>query len=114
MIPKGAKKRHQRLEEELRRLLPLLRRHPRVRRVILFGSLAKGVVGLASDIDLIVVMETSKRFLDRLDEIYRFLEPKVALDLLVYTPEEFERMRRGNPFVRAALKEGEVLYEADP
>lgn len=35
------------------------------------------------------------------------------LDLLIYTPEEFARMRaEGNPLVERALAEGVVVHEA--
>lgn len=84
-------------------------------RVILFGSLASGDVGRGSDIDLIVVKRTAKRFLDRLDEVYAAVEPAVGLDVLVYTPEEFETLSRERGFVSRAVATGRVLYErADP
>jgi len=47
-----------------------------------------------------------------LDEIYSTLIPNVALDILVYTPEEFEAMKTENVFVRNAVKEGKILYES--
>ncbi len=83
-----------------------------VRKAILFGSLARGDVTASSDIDLILVMDTTKRFVDRLDDIIRALRPRVGLDVLVYTPEEFEELRRSRAFVQSAVKEGKVIYEA--
>ncbi|MDY7040627.1 MAG: nucleotidyltransferase domain-containing protein [Chloroflexota bacterium] len=103
--------RQRRLEQELERMISLLRAHG-VQRVILFGSLARGDVRLGSDLDLIVVMDTDKRFLDRLDELYRLLDPRIAVDLLVYTPEEFARLRKTSPLVRRTVAEGKVLYAA--
>ena len=38
--------------------------------------------------------------------------PSVALDLFVYTPEEFTAMAETNPFVRRALASGRVVYAA--
>lgn len=67
--------------------------------VLLFGSLVTGEPGLASDVDLLVVWDTPLDFLTR------------TVDLLVYTPREMETMAR-RPFVRHALAEGTVLYEA--
>jgi predicted nucleotidyltransferase len=84
-----------------------------VEKVILFGSLARGDVGSYSDIDLIVVEKTERRFLDRLDGVYSAVLPRLGLDLLVYTPEEFEAMSRSISFVKKALSEGKVLYEKD-
>lgn len=83
-----------------------------VQKIILFGSLAEGDVGRSSDIDLIIVQETEKRFLDRLEEIYVALQPNVALDVLVYTPKEFAQMEQTNSFIRSVLKKGRVLYDA--
>lgn len=42
---------------------------------------------------------------------YEALEPGVGMDILVYTPEEFETMRAGQ-FLRHALHEAKVIYEA--
>ena len=82
-----------------------------VQRVILFGSLARGDPGLASDLDLLVVWDTPLDFVTRTVELYRRLQPRVAVDLLVYTPDEMTRMA-DRPFVRNALDGGKVLYEA--
>ena len=82
-----------------------------VRRVILFGSLARREGGLTSDLDLLIVWDTPLSFLERTVELYRRLKPCVAADLLVYTPAEMERMAH-TPLVRRALAEGKVLYEA--
>ncbi|MGQ9647615.1 MAG: hypothetical protein ACUVWO_13905 [Thermodesulfobacteriota bacterium] len=48
--------------------------------------------------------------IERTVELYRRLQPRVATDLLVYTPSEMERMA-DTPLVRRALEQGKVLYE---
>ena len=80
-------------------------------RVVLFGSLTRGEPGLTSDLDLLIVWDTSLSFLERTAELYRRLRPRVAADLLAYTPAEMEHMAY-TPLVRRALQEGRVLYEA--
>ena len=80
-------------------------------RVILFGSLVWGNPGLTSDIDLMLIWDTPLGFLERTAEVYRRLQPQVAADLFVYTPDELTRMAH-TPFVRRALAEGRVLYAA--
>lgn len=82
-----------------------------VERIILFGSMLHDAADLTSDLDLIVVWDTQLDFVTRTAELYRRLKPRVAVDLLVYTPEEFEEMA-DRPFVRYAVTEGRVLYEA--
>ncbi len=106
-------KRRRELETELARSLEAIVALG-AERVILFGSLATGNVGKASDIDLIIVKETDKRFLDRADEFYLAIDPTKAMDILVYTPQEFEAMQATSSFIRRAVPEGRVLYEARP
>ena len=80
---------------------------------ILFGSYARGTATERSDIDIIFVEQTGDPFLKRLD---RYIGPLVdrlhtSVEALVYTPDEFERMK-DRSFVRTALEEGVVLYES--
>ena len=99
------------LEHELERVTKMLRKDKDIKLLILFGSLARGDISAKSDIDMIIIKDTKKKFLDRLDEIYSILVPNVALDILVYTPEEFKSMKNRS-FIRNAVKEGKKLYEA--
>ena len=101
-----------RVQAELERILARLKEHPNVLRVILFGSLARGECRRGSDLDLVIVQRTDKRFLDRLDEFYRLLAPTVETDILVYTPSEWDELRRDRAFVRRIAGEGVVLYES--
>jgi len=60
--------------------------------VYLFGSCARGVATLRSDIDLCVIVNTlDKRKL--LQEIYLNLEGERDVDLVIYTPEEWLRFK---------------------
>lgn len=101
-----------RLRTELTRMTGILCGHPSVRRVILFGSLAAGEAGSRSDLDLVIVQNTDKRFMDRLDEFYRLLTPKVETDILVYTPREWETLSTTRQFVKKIASQGVTLYEA--
>ena len=107
----GDERRRARLEAELRRILGELPRLG-VERAILFGSLASGRVGRTSDLDLLLVAPSEERFARRLERFYQALNPAVAVDLFVYTPEEFSEMSEANPFVRSAIARGKVVYEA--
>ncbi len=83
-----------------------------VEKAIVFGSHARGTQDRRSDIDLILVMETSERFFERYDRIasIRHALPSVELDILIYTPEELQR-NFDRPFIRKALAEGKLIYE---
>lgn len=98
------------LENALDQLLNELRHRPEVERVILIGSYAQGKRDLLTDLDVIVVMRSDQDFVARTAQLYGDLNPGVDIDLLVYTPAEFEQMRERG-FLKSALKEGEVLYE---
>jgi predicted nucleotidyltransferase len=82
-------------------------------KIILFGSHARGEAGPDSDVDLLVVMpvEGSKR--QKASEIDMALADRlVPLDLLVVTPEEFERGRdQIGSVLQPAAREGRVLYD---
>ncbi|MCS6825818.1 MAG: nucleotidyltransferase domain-containing protein [Caldilinea sp.] len=100
------------LNDALQRILAQLRRRPEVERVILFGSYAAGRKDLFTDLDLLVVMESTEDFLTRTARLRQDLTASVDLDLLVYTPEEFTQMHdRG--FLRHILATGQVLYERE-
>ena len=81
------------------------------RRIVLFGSHAKGTADPESDVDLIIVYDTEKRFLDRLGELYTAWRLPGAVEILAYTPTEFEDLIASRPFVRDIVASGTVLYE---
>jgi predicted nucleotidyltransferase len=99
------------LEEELKRYVATLVEKIDPQRIILFGSLAFGRAHLWSDIDLVVVADTDRPFLDRTKELLLLLRPQVGLDLLVYTPAEFAALSREPSFFQQEILQGKVLYE---
>jgi predicted nucleotidyltransferase len=82
-------------------------------RVILFGSYARGEVTKDSDIDLLVVAETSLTPSERYSAVRRLLaDVPAGFDIIVKTPEEYARWRSVvNNIVYFADKYGKVLYE---
>ena len=85
--------------------------------VILFGSQARGTADARSDFDLLVVCSLDTRLGSRralmvaMDRALRGLD--VATDIIVLTPEEFDRDRHiPGTVARPAWREGIVLYEA--
>lgn len=100
------------LEAEVKRYLTVLAEQYRPQKVLLFGSMAGGETGEWSDLDLVIIKETDRRFLDRTKEVMQLLRPRVGVDILVYTPAEFERLSRERAFVRDEIVgKGKVLYE---
>jgi len=102
------------LERELSRWLPLLIAHEQPDKIILFGSYCTGQVGEWSDLDLVIVKKTKTPFLDRTRQVLELLKPQVGVDVLVYTPAEFEQLSQERPFVRREIvAKGKVIYERD-
>lgn len=100
------------LERELERWLPLLIAQENPDKIILFGSCCHGQIEEWSDLDLVIIKETQTPFLDRTRQVLALLKPRVGLDVLVYTPEEFERLRQERAFVRDEIaSKGKVIYE---
>jgi uncharacterized protein len=79
--------------------------------IILFGSWARGTASRRSDIDLLIIWETSTPPLDRIGIVLTLLKdaPR-SIDAIVYTPSEL-RHRANSPFIRQVLQEGVILYE---
>ena len=98
------------LETSLNRIITQVIEIPEIIKVISFGSYASGRRDLFTDLDLIVIMETEKEFIRRTADLYQLLKSDVDMDLLVYTPEEFIKMKEGS-FLRKALQDGQVIYE---
>lgn len=83
--------------------------HPR--RIILFGSRARGDARPDSDVDLLVEMESDKSFYQRGYEVELLFTPRPwAMDLLVFTPEELKERAR-LPFFKTIAREGKTIYE---
>ncbi len=106
------KQREKLLHEELTRIVKILVEKYMPEKIILFGSLVGGHVHEWSDIDLLIVKETSQRPIDRVLEVARLVRPKVGVDFFVYTPSEVDLcLKEEVSFLRNVLKQGKILYE---
>ena len=73
-------------------------------KIILFGSITREDWDDKSDVDLIVVYNTEKRFMDRLKELYLSWHIPKAVDILAYTPHEFNTMVNESFFIQDILQ----------
>ncbi len=89
----------------------LVRDHPEIERILLFGSFATGQAVPGSDLDLLVVLsDTNRRFLDRIP-LYTPGGCGVGVDVFPYTRAEIQTMlAAGNFFITRALAEGVPIY----
>ncbi len=81
-----------------------------VEKISLFGSYARGKIDLFTDLDVLVIIDTDKPFIERTAEIHSLLALPVDADILCYTPEEFQSMK-DTPFFKKVLADEVVLYE---
>jgi hypothetical protein len=91
--------------------LPRLRDRLAPLQAIAFGSRVRGDALSTSDLDLILVSPWFPQtpFLRRPVAVLELLDYPAGLELLCYTPEEFEQKRTELGIVRVALQEGIVL-----
>ena len=82
-------------------------------RVILFGSYAQGTQSADSDIDLLVVADTTLSSTERYCAVRRLLaDVPCSFDIIVRTPEEYSHWRSVvNNIVYFADKYGKIIYE---
>ncbi|RJO68020.1 MAG: nucleotidyltransferase domain-containing protein [Myxococcales bacterium] len=85
--------------------------HPR--RIVLFGSRARGDARPDSDYDFFVEMETDQKPSKRRLAISKLFGIREwAMDIIVYTPEEVEGLKGvKSSFLSVIEQEGRVLYE---
>jgi uncharacterized protein len=81
-------------------------------KIILFGSAARGEFEKANDLDFLIIKDDVPYLgIDRMRELDEIIDRNIATDMLVYRPSEFDqRVALGDPFIKAILKEGRILY----
>ncbi len=84
-------------------------------KIILFGSYSYGNPDKDSDIDLLIIKETSERPIDRrvaVSSIISDRQLRTPVEPIVLTPNELaSSVRIGDQFVQEILDKGDVLYE---
>ena len=82
-------------------------------KIILFGSRARGTARPGSDVDLLIVADSTQPRFKRAARFYGALRDlPVPMDILVFTPQEIREWSGvRQAFVTTAVREGKVLYE---
>jgi predicted nucleotidyltransferase len=97
-------------QTRLKAIADRLRRDYGAARVILFGSAARDMATEHSDIDLLVIAETSERFYERAASVLRTVrELSYGLPLapIVLTAKELQaRLERGDQFIAEVVGTG--------
>lgn len=105
-------------EKLLQEMTDLIVREVKPRKIILFGSHARGTAHADSDLDFLVVedgpfdAQRSRRAeMTRLWNVV--FDYYVPIDFLVFTPQEIEKWKdTKNHVIAHALREGRTMYES--
>lgn len=82
-------------------------------RIILFGSYAYGKPRPESDVDLLVIMETTQSEIQQAIQILQAIDYRFGLDLIVHTPQRLsQRITWGDAFLKEITSHGKVMYES--
>jgi len=102
------------LGKELHKILATLIEEYKPEKIVLFGSLATGRVREWSDIDLLIIKETSTRRLYRRAEALKGIERNVPIDVIILTTGEVRLLRNESSFfIKDIFEKGSVLYEKE-
>ena len=104
--------RRRELEIAVDRFVAVCRERPDVRAVYAFGSFASGEIGPRSDLDLLVVRETTIRGIERGTDLAAEADLGIALDLIVVTPAEYREKLPTTTFGQTILATARALYAA--
>ena len=98
----------------LEKIVSRIRQTSRPRRIILFGSRARGEARPDSDYDVLVIEESDKPRYQRAAALYSALADLPAeVEILVYTPAEVEEWSAvPEAFISTAIREGKLVYES--
>ena len=101
--------------EIIERIVERIKVYYQPSKIVLFGSYAEGNASPESDVDLLIVKNTSQNRLQRWMAVRRILREflgDISIQPLVYTEQELaERVALGDFFLREILRKGIVLYE---
>lgn len=97
---------------EIKSIADTIAKKYKPQKIILFGSFAYGKPNKASDIDMLIIKETTKKRIDRIKEVLFMTDNNVPFEPLIYTPKEIEdRISLKDYFIQTILNRGKVLYQ---
>lgn len=99
-------------KKEIKKITEQIVKKYKPEKIILFGSFAWGKPTKDSDVDLLIVKKTRKKWIERQIEVGEIIDGEIAADTLIQTPREFKRrLALGDFFYRNILEKGKILYE---
>lgn len=98
-------------DKKVKTFLMKLKKYFKPEKVILFGSRARKDYLKDSDYDFLIVSKEFEKydFLERITQVIKKCKAYFAMDILCYTPKEFNKKRKQIGIVSSAIKEGKNL-----
>lgn len=100
--------------QEITRISQHIIRAYKPKKILLYGSCAGGNPAKNSDIDMLIIKQTSLPRYKRTQQIYRLLRNvkyNVPFEALVYTPQEIKiRLKMGDFFIADIMNKGHLIY----
>ena len=93
--------------DKLRKFVKRLRADYEIRDVYLYGSFSHGDIHEGSDIDLLIVGNFNGKFVERISAVLKLTD--LPIEPLVYTPEEFDKMKNENNFIKESIENGKRI-----
>lgn len=97
----------QKIYKDLAGFIKKLRRRFTIYEIYLYGSFATGSIHEGSDIDLIIIGDFKGKMFQRIEQIISLTD--LPIEPLVYTLEEFNRMKQTRSFLQKVIREGKRL-----
>ncbi|MCL5292110.1 MAG: nucleotidyltransferase domain-containing protein [Actinobacteria bacterium] len=92
----------------------IVKQQPDVIRIGYFGSYARGDWGVGSDLDIIMIVRSSKEPFEKRASKWDLTKLPVPADLLVYTEDEWQSQKKQqSKFYRMLMKEAVWLHIKD-
>jgi predicted nucleotidyltransferase len=99
-------------QQNIENVVKQITQHFQPEQIILFGSYAYGQPRPGSDVDMLVVLDTSLKETEQSVRICQAIDYHFGLDLIVRTPATVsKRLALGDPFLHEIINQGTVLYE---
>ena len=99
------------IQARIRRLVHRIIERYEPQEVWLFGSFAYGDWHELSDVDLMIVADDERRFIDRAVTVAELNDTAMQVQAFVYRPDEYQQMREKEwPFLMQIIEDGVQLY----
>jgi predicted nucleotidyltransferase len=100
-------------QKEIENVVNTIVREYKPEKVLLFGSYQKNIPRDESDLDLLIIKKINSRKFERSGEVKKLFNPyPCAMDIIVFTPDEFEKSRKVlNTLAYFVDQEHKVMYD---